>query len=154
MVSKQKNRHIKLLFGVCIHAVALFVCCISIIKYRIKRSCHIIVSLVPALCWCYFFCWDMVVVTRFIQGHQSLCSPPCSRGEGLSCRFKTDLGFLPPGENLWRLGSVRVWTYHNYIKSREMHWGNLCGERVSSNLSASLWMYVCRVFNAVCLMYA
>lgn len=72
MVSKQKNRHIKLLFGVSIHAVALFVCRISIIKYRIKRSCHIIVSLVPALCWCDFFCWDMVVVTRFIQGRESL----------------------------------------------------------------------------------
>lgn len=97
-------------------------------------------SLVPALCWCYFFCWDMVVVTRFIQGHQSLCSSLCSRGEGLSCRSKTDLGFLPPSENLWRLGSVRVQTYHNHIKSREMHWGNLCGERVSYNLSASLCM--------------
>lgn len=73
MVSKQKNRHIKLLFGVSIHAVALFVCRISIIKYRIKHRCHIIVSLVPALCWCDFFCWDTVVVTRFIQGRESLC---------------------------------------------------------------------------------
>lgn len=43
-----KNRHIKLLFGVYIHALALFVWCISIIKYCIKRSCHIIASLVPA----------------------------------------------------------------------------------------------------------
>lgn len=142
MVSKRKNRHIKLLFGVCIHAVALFVCCISIIKYRIKYSCHIIVSLVPALRWRYFFCWDMVVVTQFIQGHQSLCTSLCNRGEGLSCRSETDLRFLPPSKNLWRRGPVRVWTYHNYIKSREMHWGEPMG-RASLISPISKPMYVC-----------
>lgn len=102
MVSKQKNRHIKLLFGVYIHALALFVWCISIIKYCIKRSCHINASLVPAMCWCYSFYWDTVIAKQFIGGHQSLCSL-CKTAERLSaaicssvnCHFRMDLGFLP-----------------------------------------------------------
>lgn len=74
VISKGKNRGIRVLFGVCIHDSALFVWRISIIKYCIKHSCHISASLVPAACLCYFFYWDTVIAPQFIGGHQSLAS--------------------------------------------------------------------------------
>lgn len=99
MVSKQKNRHIKLLFGVCIHAVALFVCRISIIKYCIKHTCHIIAPLVPAMCRCYFFCWGHSYCGTTHRGTSKPLFSLWNRGKALCCslnrHFRTALGFLP-----------------------------------------------------------
>lgn len=98
MVSMQKNRHITLLFGVYIHTMALFVWCISIIRYCMEHSCHIAALLVPAMCWCYLLCSDTVIAAQFIGGHQSLCSL-CKTDvisvAVVNCHFKMDLGFLP-----------------------------------------------------------
>lgn len=137
--SKQKNRHIKLLFGVCIHAAALFVWCINIIKYRMKHSCHIIASLIPAMCWYYFFYRDTVIAAQFIGGHQSLCSL-CKTAERLSAAFYLLLSQLPlqdgsgisaTQQNVWAChivkficwysDAVQTWIPHNYIKRSALH---------------------------------
>lgn len=100
VVSKAKNRSIKVLFVVYIHDSASFVWRISIIKYCIKHSCHISTSLVPAARWCYFFYRDALVAAPFIGGHQSLfvkvqkgswqlCQLPLQDGAGIYATAQT-----------------------------------------------------------------
>lgn len=101
MVSKQKNRHIKLFFGVYIHALVLFVWCISIIKYIASNA--VVISLHRVYLWCV----DVVssIEAQILQ-HNSLGDIKASvlfvkqqkGSRPLNQLPLQDLGFLPPNK--------------------------------------------------------
>lgn len=95
-----------MLFSFCFHDSALFVWCISIIKYCIKHICHISASLVFVARWCYFFYQDAVIAAQFIGGHQSLASL-CKSTERLSTALSVST-------------SGQIWDLHHRANCREM----------------------------------
>lgn len=99
-----------MLFSFCVHDSALFVLCISIIKYCIKHSCHSSASLVPAARWCYFFYRGAVIAAQFIGGHQSLAFL-CKSTERLSTALSGSI-------------SGQIWDLRHCANCREM---SCCG---------------------------